>query len=247
MIRTARRTAILATAALLLAGPALARETLVGSGKMATEARPVSGFTHVGIVVPGKVQLTQGNTESLTITADDNVLPHIESVVEKGVLKVRFRHDHDLSVRNVTITLVVNARELDGISIGGSGDVTASAIKSPKLALNIGGSGNVKVASVDAAEVAVRIGGSGDVSIGGGRTEKLSVSIGGSGEMKAPRLESKHAKVTVAGSGDASVWVRESLAVTVAGSGGVRYYGDPKVERTVVGSGDVRRAGASPT
>lgn len=246
MTRTTRRTAVLATVALLLAGPALARETLVGSGKMATESRQATGFTHLGIAVPGKVQLTQGNTESVTITADDNVLPHIETLVDKGALKVRFRNDRDLSVRNVTITVVVNARELDGISIGGSADVTASAIKSPKLALNIGGSGNVKVASVDASEVAVRIGGSGDVSIGGGRTETLSVSIGGSGELKAPKLESKRAKVTVAGSGDASVWVRETLKVTVAGSGDVRYYGDPKVDRAVVGSGDVRRAGAAP-
>lgn len=248
MTRTARRTLLVATLALLAAGGALA-ETITGSGNLVTQSPAVSGFNAFAISVPGKVQITQGATESISITADDNVMPHIEAVVEQGSLKVRFRKgsDHHLSVNRAKISVALSARTLESISIGGSADISAGPLKSAKFAVNIGGSGNVVLASVDASDVAIRIGGSGDLRIDGGRTDSLAVTIGGSGEMKAPRLESKRAKVTIAGSGDASLWARESLNVTVAGSGGVRYYGDPKVERVVVGSGDVRRAGASPT
>lgn len=246
MTRSARRSFFLAAAALLLAGPAHA-ETVTGSGRMATESRPVSGFNAIGIAVPGKVQLTQGDSESLSITADDNILPLIETLVENGSLRIRFKREHNFNVNRATIRIALAAKTVESLSIGGSGDVTAGPLRARKLAVNIGGSGNVGIESVAAGEVAVRIGGSGDVAIHGGRTQSLDASIGGSGELKAPKLESQRARVTVAGSGDAAVWARETLSVSVAGSGSVRYYGDPKVQRAIVGSGDVRRAGASPT
>lgn len=237
---------IVLAAALLLSASALA-ETVTGSGKMATENRAVSGYKEVGIAVPGKVKLTQGATESLTITADDNVLPLIESVVENGALKIRFRKEQNLSINKVKIEITLAAKTLEALSIAGSGDLVSGPLKSGKLALNIGGSGNATVESVAAADVAINIGGSGDVAIKGGAADDLKVSIGGSGQFDAPKLQSRRAKLSIAGSGDAKVWAKDTLSVTVAGSGSVKYYGDPEVKRTVIGSGDVKRAGASPS
>ena len=62
--------------------PLAAAETLAGSGRLVTETRAVSGFTGISLAMPGHVEVTQGDTESLTVTADDNVLPLIETVVE---------------------------------------------------------------------------------------------------------------------------------------------------------------------
>jgi putative autotransporter adhesin-like protein len=233
----------------LAAAPALA-ETLTGSGKLVTESRPVAGFNALSFSVPGKVELTQGSTESLSITADDNVLPYIETFIDQGTrLNVRFRKpvDGHLNVNRVNISITLTARNVEAIALAGSGDIVSGPLKSERLVFNIGGSGNMDIASVEAGDVSVSIGGSGDLAIGAGRTNTLNVRIGGSGEMKAAKLESRAAKVRIGGSGNASLWARNTLDVTVGGSGTVRYYGDPQVDRRVAGSGDVRRLGASPS
>ena len=52
-----------------------------GSGKVETETRQVSGFTAIDLTGTGEVTIEQGETESLTIEADDNVLPALTSKV----------------------------------------------------------------------------------------------------------------------------------------------------------------------
>ncbi len=249
MTRTTCRALILATLALFASGAALA-ETLTGSGRMATESRAVSGFNGLSVAVSGKVRLTQGNTESVTITADDNALAYIETFVDQGMLRIRWKkpdQGRSLNVNRVKISITVVARDMEAIAVGGSADVAAGPIKAERLVASIGGSGNLDIASVEAGDVSARIGGSGDLAIRGGRTNTLDVRIGGSGDVQAAKLESRSAKVRIGGSGEASLWVRDTLKASVAGSGSVRYFGDPKVERAVAGSGEVRRAGASPT
>ena len=49
-------------------------ETITGSGNVVTENRPVSGFDGVSHTGIGRVIITQGEEESLTIEADDNIL-----------------------------------------------------------------------------------------------------------------------------------------------------------------------------
>ena len=198
--------------------------TLTGSGKIVTETRNPESFNGIAIAIPASVEVTQGSQQRLVITADDNVAPLIESVVERGVLKLRWRDN--TQVRSATIRVTVQTRELQSIAIAGSGDVRAPAVSTPKLALNISGSGDVHL---------------------GGRADALEVKIMGSGDVKAARLATQRATVSISGSGDATVWASEALRVSVAGSGDVAYYGDPNVQKSVAGSGSVRRLGASPS
>lgn len=246
---TILRRTFLAALVAFAGGSALA-ESVTGSGRLVTESRPVSGFAGLSVALSGKVQLTQGTTESLTITADDNVLPYIESTIEQNQLRIRFKRPTDgryLNINRETINIVVVSRNVESINVGGSADVSVGPFRATRFVANIGGSGNIDIASAELEDMVVTIGGSGDLKVRGGRTDSLDVRIGGSGEVDLAKLQSKRAKVRIGGSGEASLWVREALDARVAGSGGVRYYGDPKVERSVSGSGEVRRAGAAPT
>lgn len=220
--------------------------SLTGSGRSVTETRTVSGFTGIGFSVPGQLELAQGDQESLVITADDNVLPEVETVVEKGTLKIRFRKEN-LNTSNVNIRVKVTARTIEHAAVGGSGDIVAGALKAGKLSLSVGGSGNIVVASLVATDLSAQVGGSGNITVKGGTTDTLSASVGGSGNVVASRLAARRASVNVGGSGNAAVWASETLSVNVAGSGNVAYYGDAKVSRAIVGSGGVKRLGASPS
>jgi Putative auto-transporter adhesin, head GIN domain len=243
MIATHLRRFAFTTLIALVAGSAAAA-TIAGSGNLQTEARAVSGFTGIALSVPGRVEVTMGERESFSITADDNILPHIETVVERGMLKIRWR-DHVNVSRVKSIRIAITAKALDALNVGGSGDIVGTSLRTGDLKVNIGGSGNVKLPGLTAAALSVSIGGSGDFS-GDGKAETLTANIGGSGDVKAGRLAVQGAKISVAGSGSTTVWAKNELTVNVAGSGSVRYYGDPVVTRAVVGSGSVRRLGATP-
>jgi hypothetical protein len=225
---TAYRTSLLFSAAAAIAclglATAFAWSGITGSGRAITQQREVSGFKGIALSLPGRLEIVQGAAEGVTITADDNVVPEIETVVERGVLHVRLRKDTNVRTRT-RISIKVRARAIHSIAVAGSGDVIAPSLDSPALTVRLAGSGDVKV---------------------GGRAESLQVRISGSGDVDAGRFDTQRAKVSVAGSGDATVWVRKTLEASVSGSGEVRYFGDPEVRKKVAGSGTVRRKGASP-
>ncbi len=244
-----RRHALLAAAAACLAlatGPAMALwdARITPSGKVATESRAAKGFSGIAMGVPGTLVVRQGEPAAVSIEADDNLLPEIETAVEQGVLRIRFKRKLDVAGR-ATIKLLVTNPVIESLAVSGSGDVLSESIRSNALQLSVSGSGDVRIARVEAQSLAVSIAGSGDVRVAGQAAE-LAAKIAGSGDVEAARLESKRAKVSIAGSGDVSLWVKESLEVSIAGSGDVRYHGDPSVTRKVAGSGSVKRLGPSP-
>ena len=214
----------LAVAALGLCASAAVAETISGSGRTVAQDRPARDFSGISIGIPARVEVVQGDSEGLRISADDNVLPVIESVVERGVLRLRLREG--VRLREAKIRVAVNVRTLQSIGISGSADVHAPSLTAAKLGLSISGSGDMEV---------------------GGKADEVEVRISGSGDVKAAKLAAQRASVSISGSGDAIVWAREALRVRVAGSGDVAYYGDPQVRKSVAGSGSVRRLGATPS
>lgn len=217
MIRTAAAIAIQAAALAALApSPAPAAP--------ATQQRAVSGFTGLGLSIPARVEIVQGEAEGITLSGDEAVLAEIVTEVDGSTLRIRWKDGVEpRSYRRIAIS--VKAKAIDSIAISGSGEVLAPALQSKRLAARIAGSGEIRVA---------------------GRAEALEVRISGSGNVDASRLETMRTTVRIAGSGDAMVWAREALDVNVSGSGDVRYYGDPRLGQRIAGSGSVRRAGASP-
>lgn len=235
----------LAIAGQSVAAPFWAGEQVQGSGRLLKQTRQVGAFTGLSLAVPGRVELRIGNSEGVTIEADDNVLPLVETVVENGTLKIRPAR-RNLNLQTKAIRVVVQARAIERLSLGGSGSIDADPLRARRLDLDLGGSGTIRLKGVEADTVSVSLGGSGDVQAAGGTVGKVSVSIGGSGDVDMGRVQASSASVSLAGSGDATVWPRERLSVSLAGSGDVHYYGDPQVSKSTVGSGEVKRIGASP-
>jgi len=219
-------------------------EQVKGDGKIQRQARETGHFTGLSFSLPGKVEVRSGGKEGVTVETDANLLPLIETVVENGTLKIRAKNHANLQTR--TLRFVVQARDLERLSLAGSGDVDADVLRGQRIRVDIGGSGNVRVGKVEGAGMDVDIGGSGDLEVDGGNARSLSISIAGAGDVDMGRVRSEDARVNIAGSGDAKVWARNQLDVAVAGSGDVDYYGDPRVRKSVAGSGDLRRVAAQP-
>jgi hypothetical protein len=238
------------TASALVTAPAFAAgwgwgsEQVKGSGNVKTQARQLDHFSGVAMSLPGKVEIRSSGGEGVTVEADDNLLPLIETVVDDGILKIRTKNKANLQTSHLKI--VVQAREIDRLALGGSGSIDADRVHGPRVHIDLGGSGTIRVGKAEGDVISVSLGGNGDLKVDDGSARSLSVAIGGSGKVDMARVRVEKASVSVGGSGDATLWVRDSLSMSVAGSGDVNYYGDPQVSKSVAGSGTAHRLGAAP-
>jgi len=214
LVLTALVSALLATGCDVIS---YATERVEGSGNVVTETRQLPPFTGVSVRGSTDVEITVGPAQSVTIEADDNIMPRIETRVSSGTLIIDSK-GWFTSTRNVRVTLTMPS--LDEVSLAGSGDVQAKGIDAATFEASIAGSGDITAA---------------------GSAEGLSASVAGSGDMHLYDLLCKHADVSVAGSGDVQVHVSESLSASIAGSGDVSYKGrPPEVKRSIVGSGEIK-------
>ncbi len=233
---------VVATLFALTAAPAAA-ERIKGSGTVKTETRSVSGFNAVAVDVPANVTLRQGTGEGVTLTTDDNIAPLVETVVENGVLKIRWARKN-LSLDFKRLEIVVDAKTIDAIAVRGSGQLRAPTLKAGALSIAVDGSGRMALDAVEAHSLKVAIHGDGELTAAG-HVDTLDVAIAGSGEIRAAKLESRRAQLALNGSAQATVWAKDDLTATIAGSGEISYYGNPRVTQTVAGSGRVAAAKTS--
>lgn len=246
----ARRQLLAAAAAFALAAPAFAwdfsfGESVQGSGKIRTEARKADHFSGIAVSVPGNVELRVGSGEGVSVESDDNILPLIETKVENGTLQIRPARDN-LNLHAHTMRITVNAREIDHLSLAGSGSISADTLRARSFKASLAGSGSIKARAIEGDSLAIKLAGSGDLAVGGGNVKDMKISIAGSGDVDVGKLKAADVRVNTTGSGNSTVWASSSLDVSVAGSGDVNYYGDARVSRSVMGSGDVTRLGGAP-
>ncbi|HYR01592.1 MAG TPA: head GIN domain-containing protein [Casimicrobiaceae bacterium] len=232
--------AVLATLFVPWAGAA-AGETIRGSRVVTSETRPIGGFPGIALDVPASVTLRQGEREGVTITGDDNVVPLVETVVERGTLRIRWARRGGYTVDFESLDIVVDARTIDALAVRGAGRIRAAGLKAGDLQATVDGSGRIVCETLDADSLKVAIHGNGRFAAGG-RAGSLDATLAGSGELEAAKLESRRVRVMLNGSARATVWADDALSAAIAGSGEVRYYGKPRVSQTVAGSGRIRPA-----
>jgi Putative auto-transporter adhesin, head GIN domain len=218
----------------------LAAQATTGSGQSRTETREASGFAAVAMRGDIDVVVRQAAKESVQVTADDNLLPLLETVVENGTLRIQWKRGESIRTRAKTL-VTVDVVKLTAVSLSGSGDLQVEPLKTPSLALSISGSSDAKLAQLETGELKISISGSGDV-VASGKAAKLVISIAGSGDVQARELTADEASISIAGSGDAKLTAAKTLAVSIAGSGDVEYGGGAVLSQArVAGSGSVRQ------
>jgi len=197
-------------------------QVISGSGQVTTETRDVGGFTSVELRASGQMNITQGDTNTLSITADDNLLPLIKTTVRGGVLIIEFDRP-TITFNPITrLQYDITVRKLEALTITGAGDFKVNNLNGESFKVNISGAGNITAA---------------------GRVTSQEVTLTGAGRYDADKLESDSATIEITGAGSASVWAKKTLDVNISGMGNVSYYGNPEVSRRVSGVGSVNGKG----
>ncbi|MDM4768219.1 head GIN domain-containing protein [Pelomonas sp. SE-A7] len=208
-----------------------------GSGHVVEKARAIAPFTKLRLEGPIDVRLNQAGSESLKITADDNIEPLIESKVEGDTLVLRVQQGAGYSTRHSPVAWL-DFKQLQALTISGSGDATLDRLKGDSLALTLSGSGDLRIGLLEVKQLSATLSGSGDLSLAG-KADQQTWALHGSGDVDARSLVGNSCKAQLSGSGDLELGVVELLDVSLSGSGDLSYAGRPKLTQRVSGSGEV--------
>jgi Putative auto-transporter adhesin, head GIN domain len=190
-----------------------------GSGIVKTESREVAGFSSISFKSVGKVTMQQTGKESLTIAAEDNILPLLESRVADNILYLTLAKDGKMNPTK-PIEFVVQVKSLESLNVDGVGSIEAKGIQGKRLAVAMDGVGEVAIA------------GSADV---------LDLNLSGVGSFQGEAFKTKRATVRNSGVGSAVVSVSEQLDADLSGVGSIEYVGSPQVQRSGRGLGTVKQ------
>jgi Putative auto-transporter adhesin, head GIN domain len=193
------------------------RQGIRGSGSVTSETRSVSGFKEVSLNGSGQLTIDQNGTESLTITADDNLLPYLTSEVSGNKLTLGTK-EHTSVSPSKDIVYKLTVKDLNTIIIAGDGSADAKGIRTDQLKVVIAGSGSLSAA---------------------GTADQQEITIAGSGDYHGGNLKSRGVTISIMGSGNADLDASDKLNATIMGSGDIKYSGAAIVTQNVLGSGSV--------
>jgi hypothetical protein len=220
---------------------AVFRPTVDGSGNAATEDRQVGDVTAVVLSGVGDLTVVQGEVPGLSVTADDNILPLIETETSGRKLTISTKSHYNLRPKT-KITYTLTVPKLEKVTVSGAGNVKAEKLTADNLTFTLSGAGNMTLREVTCKTLTVTLSGAGNATVSG-TAEKVTATISGAGDIDAAALKAASVEVKVSGAGDATVWATDELKARVSGAGSIKYKGTPKVEQKVSGAGSIKPMG----
>lgn len=211
-----------------------------GNGTVIEEQRSVGNFDKVSVSGHYRVTLQEGDEGTVTVSAEENLMDYIETEVKGGKLKIGTKKGY--SIRSTEqIEVLVNYSAINGISMSGSGRLTANEpINATNFDMAVSGSGKIEV-ELKASDVSARISGSGSVNLAG-ESDQMDCAISGSGNINGYEMTVDKVTARISGSGSAKLHVKNEIDASTSGSGNIRYTGDPSIIKAKSsGSGSVKK------
>lgn len=228
------------------------------------ESRNVgSAFTKVAFQIPGKLYIRQGSTAKVEIQASKDLLSKIETKVDGSKLVIHSPGKWNWT-GNETATVYVTINNLEGLSVGGSGDVIGEGkFTTRDLQLGVSGSGSMEIEIEASGDLEASVSGSGELSVRGG-AKSVHSQVSGSGRSNLSLNVSGEADFSISGSGkieasgkatklDASVSGSgkvlsadlevNTAEIHISGSGNVETNVKEELDGRISGSGNIRYKG----
>ncbi len=208
---------------------------LTGSGKVVAQEEEISDFDKVEVSDAFKADISQGETFSVVVRIDDNLLGYLEVVKQGSTLKIGLKTDR--RIRDATLEAEVTLPGLTGLDLSGASQVTITGFKSAN-ALDVEASGASHLrGDIEAGDARFNVSGASQVTLSGSAGD---VTVDGSGASAVDLADFPGADANVKASGASEVTVNASgtLDVDASGASHVYYLGSPTL-------GKVNTTGAS--
>jgi hypothetical protein len=200
------------------------RKTVYGEGNVVKKERTADSFEGIRVSTGINVYLKQGDKESITVEADENLHEYIITEVKGGILHVY----SDANIRDAKMKRVyVTIKEVTSLKTSSAGDIIGeSPFKCSDLEVDVSSAGNVKL-ELTARKVEVNISSSGNVNLAG-EADILYADLSSAGDLEAYNFKVKESEISASSAGDARVYVSEKIAARASSAGDITYKGDPK-------------------
>lgn len=215
-------------------------EKIDGNGQLKREKREMGSFSGLASSGSWNVVIAYGESGTIQVEADENLLQYIDTKVENGRLSIKPTKNVNLRSKN-KITVYVSLTRLSEIALSGSGNIVGEGnfTNEGTTHFKLSGSGNIKIGFDKVKEVEAGISGSGNIRLSG-TANSLTASISGSGNVDSPELVCEALKARISGSGDVKATANKSVEASISGSGNVFYKGSANdIQRHTAGSGKV--------
>jgi hypothetical protein len=231
----------LAAVALASCGFPVRYTTVRGTGNVITETRRVTGFDQVELSGIGTLIIVQGDSESLEISAEENLMPYLESRVSGSTLNLGVEQMVNLQPTE-EIIYRLTVIDLRAVETSGLGNMEIAVLETSQFGIEISGSSTIRIGDLQTEKLIVEVSGMGDITIAG-RAAEQRIDLSGAGTYMADELETNSTRISISGSGNATVWAKEDLKAEISGMGTVKYFGSPIIDSEISGAGKLVSAG----
>ncbi len=230
----------------LLATSGLQASTILPSAAHKYELKnnpDVKNFQGLAIQGPIQVFVKMGNTESLRMEADEEVLASLVMEVRGNILVIRPKPSITSWAKKYEdkkIVAYVTAKTLTSLTMSGNSSIEVSGtINAEELTTTLSGSGRVS-AMVAVDKLTSVISGSGHLDIRG-TADRADVTMSGASRFAGKNLKVDVLSTRMSGAGQVDIHADRSIDALISGSAQVNYSGNASVKKRVLGSGGVNK------
>jgi hypothetical protein len=216
-------------------------QTIKGNGEIKKETRQVGDYSSLSSRGSMNVEIAYGNSNSIVVEADENLLPYIETTVENGKLIIQSKKKVNLKSTSKMV-VHVSMTKINSLQLSGSGNINGDGAfsNSGKTDISISGSGNIKLNFNSFSDLDLSVSGSGNMDLKGAGTNNIAAAISGSGNIECSDISSNDVDAKISGSGNIKVYANKSIDAKISGSGNVYYKGTASnISSKTAGSGKV--------
>ncbi|WP_347049145.1 GIN domain-containing protein [Flavobacterium olei] len=194
-------------------------DSLVASGRSATETRALESFNKLNINAARDIKVVYSDQTGITLTGSDNLLSHLRSSVRNEQLDLYYDQDQ---INHDDLEITITLPYFKELRINGRRQLTTYGSFDYTDNINITSNGENEMESVD------------DFAAG-----NLNISLTGAGKADFRRLSGSNAKASIIGGGTIYLKAEQSLTAQIHGSGQIYYAGHPQITSDITGTGSI--------
>jgi hypothetical protein len=197
---------------------------LIGSGNLETKEYAFTDFTRIEISSAFQFEIKRSGTYGINITADDNVIDHVQVSKDGQTLKIRLGTVP--SLRLVTLKASVTMPQLRGLIASGASRGTVSDFSSTEdLDITVSGASRV-TGDITAGDVEFDISGASTIQLEGSAND-MNTDVSGASHLNLDAFTVNNANVNVSGASTGTINLTGRLDANVSGASTLLYIGEP--------------------
>lgn len=232
------KTAFAALLLVLSAGCDMA--SVAGSGNLVSKDMTVGEFQKIEAGGSFHVDVTQGDVQSVAVTADDNLWEYLDVRTTDGTLQLAMKPG---SYRNAHVSAKIVVPHTTGISLSGACGADLHGISNPdnRIQIHVSGASSVQ-GEVRAKDLTLDLSGASHAKLQG-QAQTVNVEASGASHAALENFKGDVGRARVSGASGVAFVANSHLDYEVSGASHLTYAGSPVIDHgTTSGASDAHAA-----